>query len=427
MKIVFIQPKSFFTWEALNIGYLASYLKHNGYSNIEIEFYSGFFDSDEEIIKGCEGADIIGFSCTSPQMKHGLELAMRIKSPINYVVFGGFHTSALPEDTLEENDCVDAVVVGEGEKAFLEIVKGNREPIVKAEFIKDLDSIPFPDRKVIKQERNLQNSYKAHGKRVAGIFSNRGCPFHCVFCASHAVWSRMPRFRSPENIVEEFEQIVTDLKVDFVTFVDDEVGINKAQLIRFCELKIKRGIKTPWGCNVVASTLTDEMLKVMKAANCTELWIGVESGSPRIMKQIGKPITVETVKNVFKKTKDMDFIRRAYFLLGMPDEDYEDIRETEYLIEEIKPDIVGFCILAPYPGTSFYDPELHKNVDWSTVDEYKNDITSTKYLSNKELHKEQKRLVAKYQNVITYRQKNDTDETLDKIYRTPKSPDEREL
>jgi radical SAM superfamily enzyme YgiQ (UPF0313 family) len=233
----------------------------------------------------------------------------------------------------------------------------------------------------------------------------------------------MPRFRSPENIVEEFEQIVTDLKVDFVTFVDDEVGINKAQLIRFCELKIKRGIQTPWGCNVVASTLTDEMLKVMKAANCTELWIGVESGSPRIMKQIGKPITVETVKNVFKKTKDIGFVRRAYFLLGMPDEDYKDIKKTEDLVEEIKPDIVGFCILAPYPGTSFYDPELHKDVDWSTVDEYKNDITSTKYLSNEELQREQKRLVTKYQKVITYRQKNDTDETLDKLYRTPKSPD----
>ena len=402
MKIALVQPVSFHTWEALSVGYLAAYLKKYGFNNIE--FYSGFFDSDEEIISGCKNADIIGFSCTSPQIKHGFELAKKIKNQRNYIVFGGCHPSALPNDTLQQ-EFIDAVVVGEGEEAFLDIVRGNRERIVQKPYIQNLDDIPFPDRQVIRQERNLQLSMKNYGKRIGGIFCNRGCPFSCVFCASHSVWSRNCRFRSPENIFEEFEQIVKDWKLDFVTFADDELGINKEQLIHFCELKIKKGVKTPWGCNVVASTLTDNLLSVMKKANCTELWIGVESGSPKILKDIGKPNTIKKIKVVFKKTKDMGFIRRAYMLLGMPDESFEDIKMSEELIDEIEPDIVGFTILAPYPGTKFYDPQIHKDIDWSIVDEYQNMLTNTKFLSNEDLRKEQGRLVEKYKKIITVRQR----------------------
>ena len=94
-------------------------------------------------------------------------------------------------------------------------------------------------------------------------------------------------------------------------------------------------------------------------------------------------------------------------LLGAPEEDINDIKYSEQLIDEIKPDMVGFTILAPYPGTSYYDSGMHKNVDWSEVDEYKNHITRTKFLSNERLLLEQERLVTKYQTKITFRQKKD--------------------
>jgi len=404
MKIVLVQPKSFHTWEALNVGYLAAYLKAHGYG--DVDFYSGFFDSDEEIIKGCRRADLIGFSCTSPQFKHGLALARKVKTSDNYVVFGGFHPSALPADVIE-NPCIDAVVVGEGEEAFLDIVAGNREKVVRRPMIEDLDSIPFPDRRVMKQERNLRRCYEIHGRRIAAIFSTRGCPFSCTFCASHAVWTRRQRQRSPENVLEEFQQVVRDCKADFITFADDEVGIKREAIMKFSELKIRKGEKTPWGCNVVASTLTQEMLKVMRAANCEELWMGVESGSPRIMKDTKKPITVDRVKQAFLMARDLGFIRRAYVVLGMPEEGYEDIRLTENLIDEIQPEVVGFTIIAPYPGTAHYNPTVHRDVDWSRVDEYQNELTSTRFLSNEELRREQTRLVEKYCRILTFRQKGE--------------------
>ncbi len=133
--------------------------------------------------------------------------------------------------------------------------------------------------------------------------------------------------------------------------------------------------------------------------------MGVESGSPQILKDMNKGITVEKAVWAFRVTKEMGFFRRAYVLLGMPNESYEDIKLTENLIDKIQPDAVGFTILAPYPGTSFYDPALHKDVDWSAVDEYKNLLTKTKYLSNLDLQREQERLANKYKEIIVPRLK----------------------
>ncbi len=401
-KIVFIQPRTFHTWEALNIGYLASYLRFHGYD--DTTFYSAFFDSNEEVIKGSNDADIIGFSCTSPQMKHALNLAKVIKNTKNYIVFGGVHPSALPEDCLE-NGWVDAVVVGEGEKAFLDIVQGNRERIVKHPYVKNLDDLPFPDRHLIKEERNIHQAYLDNGIRIASIFSSRGCPFRCTFCASHAVWSRKFRYRSVDNVLDEFEQLAKDLKIDFVKFSDDTFTVKKDWVKMFCEKKIKKNITTPWGCNIRVDTVDEELLKLMKQCGCKEVWIGVESGSSKILKKMKKGIHLDQVRYVFKLTAELGFFRRAYMLLGMPSEDIGDVKLSEKIVDEIQPDAVGFTILAPYPGTSYYDPKLHKRVDWSEVDEYENKITETQYLSNADLRGEQARLVSKYQQRIASRQR----------------------
>lgn len=405
MKIIFIQPKTIFgnTWEALSIGYLASYAKRHGHNNID--FYSGFFDSDEDIIEGCRDADIIGFSCTSPQIKHALHLAKAVKTEKNYIVIGGVHTSALPHDLLDSG-IVDAVVAGEGEKAFLSILEGNRERVVRCSYIDDIDSFPFPDRFLIKQERNIQQAYRDNGVRIASIFSSRGCPFQCTFCASNSVWSRKVRYRSVNNILDEFEQVVEDLRIDFIKFSDDTFAIKKDLFTEFCEEKLRRNIKTSWGSNIRADTVDAGLLRLMKRAGCKEVWIGVESGSARILKDMKKGINLEKVKWLFKVALELGFFRRAYMLLGMPGESLDDIRLSEKIVDEIKPDAVGFTILAPYPGTAYYDPLKHKDVDWSHVDEYDNCITNTAFLSNEALHREQSRLVAKYLNNIVYRQKN---------------------
>ncbi len=399
MKVVFIQPKSFFTWEAINVGYLSAYLKKHIHG-INIEFYSEFFDSTKTIIDGCKNADIIGFSVTSPQYTRALRLAKKIKTPDNWIVLGGFHPTNMR--SIVESKYIDAIVVGEGERAMLEICLRNRQKIVHCDYIDDLDAIPFVDREVIKQERNMARCKKQFGNRVATLLMGRGCPFNCKFCASRSVWGRKVRLRSPQNIVMEFKQVVEDYKVDFVGFSDDEIGVNRKHLLEFCRLM--EGNETPWGCNTVARYMDKEIVSALRSAGCTEVWMGVESGDPEILKDMRKPNTIREIIKGFAVTKRHGLKRRAYCILGMPNETRMSISLTEDLLDTICPEIVGFTIVAPYPGSDFYEAK-YKDIDWTDVDEYTNDLTMTAFLSNEQLKAEQNRLTDKYSETLTFRNK----------------------
>ena len=413
MKIVFIQPNTGFkghTWEALGPGYLISYLKEYYNKYLDIEFYSAFYDSDETITNACDDANIIGFSCTSPQYKHGLELAKQIKKKDNRIVFGGVHPSAVPDLLLKE-DSIDSVVKGEGEKAMLQLVRDTDEGIDVAkqvyhfDYIKDIDTIPFPDRNTIKNERNIQQAYKDNGIRITSVLSSRGCPYHCSFCCSQVVWQRRTRFRSPANVLDEVEELIKDWNIQFLKFSDDTFTLNKKWTVNFCNLKLERGMDVPYGSNAHVNTIDEDLLRHLAESNCQELWYGVESGSPKILKDIHKSTDIERIKEVFRLTKDYGIKTRAYFLLGMPNETIEDIQMTEKLCDEIQPDMVGFTLLAPYPTNEYFNYEEMKDWDWSMFDEYNNDWVRTKTLSNQQLKNEQIRLVEKYQDGITFRQK----------------------
>ncbi len=413
MKIVFVQPNVGFnghTWEALGIGYIISYLRKHYVGSLNIEFYSEFYDKVEQIIGACKDADIIGFSCTSPQYKNGLRLAKQIKTKSNRTVFGGIHPSALPDLVLGE-DCIDAVVTGEGERAMLQLVEdvgkgvdiSNR--IYSTDYIKNLDDLPFPDRKTIKNERNIQQALQDEGIRITSVLSSRGCPFRCSFCCSHISWQRRVRSRSPANILDEIEQLIRDWNIQFFKFADDTFTINKQQVTEFCKLKIKRGIKIPYGANACVNTMDDELLRYLAESGCQELWYGVESGSPRILKEIHKNTDINKIKAVFKLTKEYGMKARAYFVLGMPDETIEDIEMTDRLCDELQPDIAGFTLLAPFPINEYFDYETMREWDWSMFDEYSNDWVHTQTLSNQALKDIQRRLVKKYQHIAAFRQK----------------------
>ena len=131
MKITFINPYYHNIWESIGVGYIISYCLKNYKDNLEINFFQGMFDSDEEIIKGSFNSDIIAFSCTSPSFMRGVDLSLKIKklNPKIKSVFGGWHVTALKDKSLING--VDQIVIGEGEKAFLDILSllqsiGNR-------------------------------------------------------------------------------------------------------------------------------------------------------------------------------------------------------------------------------------------------------------------------------------------------------------
>lgn len=417
MKIVFIQPRLQFrsdVWEATGIGYIISYLKKNlPQINMDFAFYSGFYDSDETIVEGCKDADVIGFGASSPQFKHGIELARQIKNEYNKIVFGGFHATTLPQVVLAE-DAVDAIVMGEGEKAFAQLIQHIHERtfirvacVYRKSLIENLDELPFPDRVAINNERNIQQAYDDEGIRITSVLTSRGCPYRCAFCSGHAMFGFKTRFRSISNVLDEVEQVVRDWKIDFLKFSDETFTVGADRIKEFCGQKLARHIYVPFGANAHPASLSDETMKELAKAGCKELWFGVESGSPRILKDMKKGSNIERIKELFKLARKYGIKRRAYFLLGMPNETLDDIKMTEDLCDEIDPDVVGFTLLAPYPINEFFDRKTMTDWDWSMIDHYvHNNWAKTKTLSNDELKEIQKRLVDKYSSKLSFRQRN---------------------
>lgn len=416
MKIVLIQPKAYkhapdWVSEPLNLGYLASFLRQKGYSDSTIKIAA--WEDDDSVIQAAAQADIVGITATSPLFTHGRELARHIKAinKDNIVIFGGAHPSSLPSITLEDRS-IDIVVRGEGEQTFFELIraieqKRSLDSVLGISFrsdsgivhngprplIENLDSIPFPARDLMQQKRFSEIHFINSGIRVATVFSSRGCPFHCIYCGSHAIWTRRCRMRSPKNILAEIEELRVNYKIKRIYFYDDTFTIDKNRVFQFCAMLKAKKWKLEWGCNVHVNTITLEMLDEMKKAGCIEVWMGVESGSQRILDELKKGSKLFKIKEAFRLAKDVGLKRHAYMMVGAPSDSHESIEESRKLIEEIQPDYAAVTIFTPYPGCEAFDwaksnNYVNEQMDWSSIDLHFSVTMPTQYLSKDELAKE---------------------------------------
>jgi anaerobic magnesium-protoporphyrin IX monomethyl ester cyclase len=408
MKVTLVQPKYFNIWEAIGLGYIGAYAKKKFPGKLEINLFQGNFDDDQIIIDDAKTSDIVAFSCTSPVFRAAVNLAAAIKSinPKVRTVFGGFHPTAVPDDCLEE-EAIDQVIVGEGETAFLKVLLGETASIVRGERFLDFNDI-FPDRELIKNHRTVDLCERQINQRITSFQSTRVCPFNCAFCSERIITGDFHRknnplrIRDPKHLLEEIQWVARKYSLDYFKFVDATWNTSTEKIISFCEEKIKQNVKLPWDANVHASFANKEMLKAMKAANCKLINVGCESGSQKILRDIRKGLTIEKIKQVFEWGQEIGIERRGFFLMGMPNESEEDLKLTENLVEEIKPDVFGITILCPYPGTDFYDPATMKNFDWTFADEYSNPYWETVYFSNAELKQKQKYLADKFASSLSW-------------------------
>ena len=412
MKVTLIQPRYFNIWESLAMGYLGSYAKAHFDGKLDINYFQAYFDEDKNILEEAVRSDIVAFSCTSPTFSHALKLARILKqeNPRIHTVFGGWHVSAVPEDVLEHSE-IDQIVVGEGEAAFLDILNGNRERIVRGRIVHTLDELPFPDREMIRNQREIDLCQKMVGERITSFQSCRGCPFNCIFCAEKTITGKFHRRnnplrnRSPDNLLDEIISVNEKYKLDRFKFADATWNTSPHKVISFCHAKISLKFDLPFECNIHASLATHEMFEWMAKANCKQINVGVESGSPAIMLKNKKGITRDKVEKVFQWASEVGIERRAYFQIGMIDENEKDIKMTEEFIEKIQPDIVGITITCPYPGTDLYSRSKYKSINWAETDEYSNDFWHTKYLTNQDLKDWQRYLSNKFYGKLAWHNK----------------------
>jgi len=369
-KIGAVQPP-------MNLVYLATYLREHGYRPEIVDLEVKHFTYLVERLKLAKPY-LVGVSVMTPNISEAKQICELCRSLGILTVLGGPHPTALPEQTLKYTNC-DYVVVGEGELPLYDLLKSiiDRQSIVKIKGIAflgedilvlnerppliNIDELPLPDRRFLDLDLYSGETTPGIVGNSTVMFTSRGCPYGCTFCASKIINQQRVRFRSMEKIYEEIDDIVS-LGYNHITVEDDTLTLKKQRVKNFCSYLISEYPQLSWDCDSRVDTIDDELLYLMRKSNCKKIAFGVESGSSKILKSIGKRITVNNVINAFKLTKKHKILTQAFFMIGFPDETIKDIESTEELIYKIKPDFLFLSLLVPFPGTFAYDYMLDKGL-----------------------------------------------------------------
>jgi len=190
------------------------------------------------------------------------------------------------------------------------------------------------------------------------MVTSRGCPYKCVFCkmAVQKVYAR-----SAEQVVEEFRQI-EQLGIKDVQVYDDTFTWGQARAMDICQGIIDSGIKVNWAIRDRTNRVTPELYKQLKKAGCYRVHFGVETGSAKILKNSGKFLTLEQIREGVRIAKDIDMMIMTYFMFGFIDEEMSDAKMTIELAKELDADYASFGVLIPYPGTEIYKEGLTRGI-----------------------------------------------------------------
>ena len=332
-------------------------------------------DYEKKIEALLPGTLFVGItSMTGLQIQYALQLAevVRRLDPDMPIVWGGIHATILPEQTLSDTR-VDLVATGEGEELVVELadclaaggdlrtVKGihfhddNGEHVFTGPRpLLDMDRVPMPSWHLIDVSK--------YGE--IGVQSGRGCPYGCRFCYNHLYNGRRWRAKNADAVLEELGLLKRKYGVDHVTFYDDNFFSNLKRVRYLAQQMIEREIDLRWSTTCRADILAraeGDFIDLIKRAGVHILFVGSESGSERILKEvINKEIDLDDILGMARNTRAYKLRVHTSFMAGFPDETEAERHLTFDMMDRVKaidPDIyiTTICIYTPYPGTPLYD------------------------------------------------------------------------
>jgi hypothetical protein len=188
------------------------------------------------------------------------------------------------------------------------------------------------------------------------IITTRGCPINCTFCSASALWGKRYTMRSPGNVVAEIRQVVEKYGAQGIKFFDSTLTLNRSHILALCEALVKEGLNhLPWECEIRVDTVDKELLRTMRDAGCYYIDMGMESASERVLKSIGKKITVAQVEEVLGWAAELGLRTKLFMTWGHPNETFEDMVQTLAFAKKWRgkvTDLSGPRPIRIYPGTA---------------------------------------------------------------------------
>ena len=370
MNVVLIQSQSrtpSLKVPPLGLAYITAVLKKNNIETKIIDLNVEHIDLNTYLSH--EKPEVIGISSIVTNAGNALKIAETSKNilPHSFVVLGGPYPSMMTERLLMNHKEVDATLVGEAEFTFPELVKKleNGQPLnavnglifrkenkiisnPPSKPITPLDQIPYPAR----EELEMQ----LYGENAGVIFTSRGCPQQCTFC-SRPVFGRWWRGHSPEYVLKELEQLMTEYGASTLSVLDDNftVDLDRAEQILDGIIATKWKLAIYFWNGMRADHVTKQLLKKLKKAGCTVINFGVESVDPNVMEHINKGVSLKQIEQAIKLTREVGIQANAFLMLGNQGDTAKTADKIIDFVQKVHVDGVHLSMATPLLGTKFWD------------------------------------------------------------------------
>jgi radical SAM superfamily enzyme YgiQ (UPF0313 family) len=331
-----------------------------------------------------EDPNILGFSVLHSAAREAPKIAEHVKkeNPSITNVLGNYHATFNAERILKKYPSVDIVVRGEGEYASVELAKclekggdlrkvdgitfrhnGKTVSTPDRPLIKNVDELPFPDRKLMNAEyTSTIFGVKVATKKFTTVLSSRGCPFRCTFCACRKFARGVWRPRSVENIIQELH-LLRSQGYGEILFVDDNFTLDRKRVVKLCQRMRKERLDMRWICDSRVNNSSYDVFREMVKSGCNTVYFGIESANQRILDYYRKGITPEQSVDAVSKARKagVDLIVGS-FIVGAPDETKEEVLRTLKFAQKLDINVPSLNILGAFSGTEIWNELVAKGL-----------------------------------------------------------------
>lgn len=375
----------------LGLASIAAYLENHAVTTSIFDYFA-VPDSDALLLDHLRRfrPAVLGLSCTTSSFLDGARIARLAKRelPGIRVVVGGPHVSALKESTLDDFGEIDYGVVGEGEETLRELVEsrgdgpeeikglifrragdcifnGYRDPL-------ELDRLPFPayEKLPCYPERYKLPIFNYPTTPNSSCVASRGCPYACSYC-DRSVFRRSFRHNSAEYLYNHMQYLKDRFCIRHLNFYDDQFSLHRQRVEKLCRRLIDEPLGMTFNCAVRAEHVDAELLKMMKAAGCWMISLGIESGDQQLLSQHRQNADVELQARTLRLIKQSGIRTKGLMMIGLPGESEESIRKSLDFVRANPIDDFNLAKFTPFPGSPLYD-NIHElgefEEDWEKMD-----------------------------------------------------------